>query len=125
MAAPTKPKASDLTARQVAAANKKRDDEKAERAKTMSMATAAKEKAIKNEVVDLSDPKAPQSVESEVGGDVVIQEVDVAEKFVTIRVNEDIDMTYAGVSYKMEVGPKYKLPKHIADHLEDKGVVWH
>lgn len=45
----------------------------------------------------------------------------------TIRVNQDIEqMTVgAGNTYDFVVGQKYRVPRHIADHLEEKGLVWH
>lgn len=45
----------------------------------------------------------------------------------TIRVNQDIEqMTIgAGTSYDFVTGQKYRVPVHIANHLEEKGLVWH
>lgn len=112
----------DLTARQVEEANKKRDEEQAARKEELSMASAAEKEIKENEIVDMSGekPAAPKS-----GDDVEIEEVEVAQKFATIKVNEDIDMTFAGTAYKMEVGRQYKVPQHVADWLEEKGIVWH
>jgi hypothetical protein len=115
-------RASDLTGRQIEAANDKRDAEIESRAQELSMVTAAAKEAISNEIIDLSNPSAPVAIAVE---EIEEIEVQVAEKEVTIRVNENIDMTYGGVSYKMDVGPKYKVAKHIADWLEEKGIVWH
>lgn len=127
MAAPKNARGGDLTARQVNEANKKRDEEQAARAQELSMATAAAKDELENGVIDLTDPAKPaKDGESAEGDDVVeIEEVEVAQKVVSLRVNEDLEMTYAGVLYELKVGPTYKLPAHIAEWLEEKGVVWH
>ena len=145
------PKPGDLTGRQRAAAQKKNAEEQAEAAERMAMISAQKEIQLRDEVVDLSDPnnievvkdpeikdpraKGTDGLENEieveeVGTDVRSAtleetEVDVKEQNVVVRVNDAIEMTYAGVSYEMEPGPKYRLPKHIADHLEERGLIWH
>lgn len=132
MAGTPKKRASDMTGRQIDAANKKRDAEKAERAKEMSMATAAAKEVEETGVVDLTDPKSPKTFDADGNRVDEVEEeaveetiVDVNTKMVEVRVNEDIDMTFAGESYKMKVGPTYKIPAHIADWLEEKGIVWH
>lgn len=142
MAGTPKSRASDMTGRQIAAANKKRDAEQAKRKEELSMASAAAKEEEVNGVVDLSDPQNPEVIEEEPkdakveektatkrsakkDDDVEVEEVEVNEKFVTVRVNENVDMSFAGVQYKMDVGPKYKIPAHIADWLEEKGIIWH
>ena len=47
--------------------------------------------------------------------------------FRTVRVNQDVEqMTVgAGNTYDFVVGQKYRVPVHIAEHLEEKGLVWH
>jgi hypothetical protein len=46
---------------------------------------------------------------------------------VLIRVNEDLDDVTIGVGnhYSFKMGQKYKVSKQIADHLEEKGYIWH
>lgn len=53
--------------------------------------------------------------------------VQVAQKSSeVVRVNEDISMTYgAGNHYDFEAGKKYRVPKAVAKHLEEKGLIWH
>lgn len=116
MAATPKSRASDFTGRQRDAAIKENAAELARRQNEMSMATVAAAEAEANEVVDLT-----------LAQPVVLEEVEVelAEKETVIRVNEDIDMTFAGDRYEMKVGPKYKIPQHVADWLEERGVIWH
>lgn len=45
----------------------------------------------------------------------------------TIRVNAKIEqMTFgAGNIYDFEEGGQYRVPAHVADHLEELGYVWH
>lgn len=131
MAGTPKKRASDMTGRQIDAANKKRDAEKAARDKEMSMATAAAKEVEETGLVDLSDPKNPKTFDAD-GNPVAKDEVEVdeavvevSEKMVEVRVNEDIDMTFAGQPYNMKVGPTYKIPAHIANWLEEKGIIWH
>lgn len=124
MASRSKKAASDLTGRQVAVASEARDEEQKRKAEEMSMATATAAKAIKDEIVDLTEGEKPEEGEKP-DGDVEVTEVEVALKYATIRVNENIDMTYGRESYKLDVGPQYKVPQYVADHLEEKGVVWH
>ena len=116
MAATPKSRSSDFTGRQRDKAIKENQEELARRANEMSMATAAAAVAEATEVVDLT-----------VAQPVVLEEVEVelAEKETVIRVNEDLDMTFAGDRYEMKVGPKYKVPQHVADWLEERGVIWH
>jgi hypothetical protein len=112
-----KNKASDFTGRQRDAAQKANAEEQARRADEISMATRAAADSLENDVVDLSNPSAPVTVEE--------VEVELAEKEAIIRVNEDLDMTYGDERYDLKVGPKYKVPQHVADHLDEKGLLWH
>ena len=45
----------------------------------------------------------------------------------TIRVNANIEqMTFgAGNIYDFKEGGQYRVPAHVADHLEELGYVWH
>ena len=141
------PKAGDLTGRQRAAAAKQNAEEQAARREEMAMISAQKEIELRDEVVDLSNPDQPTTLKDDEVKDPRIQgtdgledeiveaevrdaaleetEVDTKEKLVVVRVNEDVEMTFAGAEYKMEQGPKYRLPRHIADHLDERGYIWH
>jgi hypothetical protein len=46
---------------------------------------------------------------------------------VVIRVNETLDAVTigAGNHYSFKEGQKYKVPRNVAFHLEEKGYVWH
>jgi hypothetical protein len=117
------PKANDFTGRERARLQKEHSEQLALRAEEMSMATAAAASEAANSITDLTGrPDAPVIVDS-----VEEVEINVSEAVVVIRVNEDIeDMTLGvGNNYTFKAGQKYKVPKHVADHLEEKGYVWH
>lgn len=53
--------------------------------------------------------------------------VNVDDATVVIRVNADIEQMTLGVGnhYNFEAGSRYRVPIHVARHLEEKGLVWH
>lgn len=60
--------------------------------------------------------------------DVVDAGVIIADEATAIiRVNEDLDNVTigAGNHYSFEMGVRYRVPLHVALHLEEKGYVWH
>jgi hypothetical protein len=116
-------KATDYTGREREKLQKEHAEEMKLRAEEMSMATAAKVSEVSNSITDLTEIySAPVILDS-------IEEVEVSvnEPNVVIRVNEDIeDMTLGvGTLYTFKAGQKYKVKKEVADHLEDKGYIWH
>lgn len=75
-----------------------------------------------DEVTDLTDtgaPAAPVEVEDE---PVAAQDDDVV-----ITVNSDLsDLTFgAGTLYNLRAGKRYRVPRALAEWLEEKGYVWH
>lgn len=118
-----RPKANDFTGREREKLQKEHAEELARRSEEMSMATAAAADAAANTITDLTqNPGVPTVIDS-----VEEVEINVSEAVVVIRVNEDIeDMTLGvGNNYTFKAGQKYKVPKHVADHLEEKGYIWH
>jgi hypothetical protein len=116
-------KATDYTGREREKLQKEHAEEMKLRAEEMSMATAAKVSEASNSITDLTEnSSAPVILDS-------IEEVEVSvnEPNVVIRVNEDIeDMTLGvGTLYTFKAGQKYKVKKEVADHLEEKGYIWH
>ena len=114
MAAKAKP--TDVTGRvreQLAADNL---ESMQDRANTMSMATAEAQIKLETEVIDATVPERQT---------VIVDEPtalsDDAE--VVIRVVEDIEnMTLgSGNNYNFKKGQKYKVTKHVAQHLQEKG----
>lgn len=117
------PKANDFTGRERARLQKEHAEELSLRAEQMSMATAAAAADAANSITDLTGrPDAPVVIDS-----VEEVEINVSEAVVVIRVNEDIDEMTLGVgnNYTFKAGQKYKVAKHVADHLEEKGYIWH
>jgi hypothetical protein len=88
-----------------------------ERANEMSMATAQAKVKLDTEVIDATVPERQTVIVDEavtVGGD---------ESNVEIRVVQDLEnMTLgAGNNYNFKAGQKYKVTKHVAQHLKEKG----
>ena len=87
------------------------------RASEMSMASA--EAQIKlDEVVDATIPNRATVIE-----DSVTVVANKEEDSVVIRVVEDIENMTLGVGnfYSFKAGQKYKVSKHVAQHLQEKG----
>lgn len=114
----------DFTGRQTEVLTAENVEELQRRATEISTlnAVAAREQAG---VVDYTNGPDQATV-------IEVEEVDdepivVDEPFRTIRVNTNLeDVTIgAGNTYSFEEGRKYRVPAHIADHLEEKGIVWH
>lgn len=122
MAGAPKTRAADVTGRKREQLQKQHAEEIARRADEISTATAAQAEKDANSVTDLTQESGPVVVDS-------VEEVEasVSEASVVIRVNEDIDDMTLGVGnvYSFKMGQKYKVPKAVADHLEEKGYVWH
>ncbi|MFK0015743.1 hypothetical protein [Streptomyces sp. NPDC091027] len=117
MAAPRKA-AGDLTGRTAEKLAAARDTEAKERAKSMATATVVAESEKANTVVDLVDQPA-STVEEQ---PVVVEESDRV-----IRVNADLNDVVIGQGnyFTFEVGVQYRVPAFVANHLEEKGLLWH
>lgn len=107
----------------------------------------AKARAVDDEVVDLTsedvinEPPVVQEADQDkyqpvaakpqdVGPgaeEIQVQEVEVAEPVREFRVNEDLENVTIGQgnNYNFYEGKKYRAPKHVYDHLDEKGYVWH
>ena len=111
-----KAKPTDVTGRireQMIADNQ---DAMTDRANEMSMATAQAKIQLETEVIDATVPNRQTVIVDEV--------VTVGvESDVEIRVVQDIEnMTLgAGNNYNFKAGQKYKVSKHVANHLKEKG----
>lgn len=114
------------------------------RAEELGMMQAT-ERESREDVVDLSNGKGNVTMDSPI----VVSKpktVEVRDKFVTVRINEDIQqMTFgredgwvnvdgemqklpgAGAlrHYDFEANRKYTIPADLADHLEEIGYIWH
>lgn len=107
----------------------------------------AKSREVDDEVVDLtSEPVATQPpVVQEADQDkyqsvpeqstnagpgveeIEVQEVEVATPIREFRVNETLENVTIGQgnNYNFYEGKKYRAPKNVYDHLDEKGYVWH
>ena len=116
-----KAKVTDVTGRVREQMIKDSAEALAARANEISMATAAQEYKDATEIVDLSTPSAPTVIDEfeSVG-------VSLADDQVVIRVAENLEMVTigAGNNYSFVAGKKYKVPKHVAAHLQEKGYLY-
>lgn len=123
----TKP-AGDVTGRLSEELAAKHAEEQRLAAAQMSMMTANAKRDLEEGEVDLMTKPASTTAQIAVDGNVLDTDlVEVNEPFAKIRVNcvlDDVTIGH-GTNYSFEPGPVYKVPKHVADHLESKGVVWH
>ena len=109
-------KPTDVTGRKRAEAQAQHEAEQQDRAAEMSMVSAQKENQL-NETIDATVPnRATVIVDNPV-------EISTEEDSVTIRVIADIEHMTLGVGnvYSFKAGQKYKVSKHVAQHLEEKG----
>ncbi len=67
----------------------------------------------------------PQDAEPESG--LSMTSFEVGEPEVVIRVNTDLKQVTIGVGneYDFERGKRYRVPRHVALHLEERGYVYH
>ncbi|MFF1711241.1 hypothetical protein [Streptomyces sp. NPDC058268] len=117
MATARKP-AGDLTGRTAEKLAAERDAEAKERAKSMATATIVAEAERTSQVVDLVDKPKPEVEE---------QPVVVEEAPREIRVNTNLNEVVIGQGnyFTFEIGVPYRVPAFVANHLEEKGLLWH
>lgn len=118
----TRSKPSDFTGRQRDKLMQEHANEVAEAAERMSMITAQAAREFDEGVYDATKPDNPLIVDEVVGVG-----VEMADDTVVIRVNSEIpNMTFGvGNHYTFKEGGKYRVPRELADHLEELGYVWH
>ena len=107
-------KAAEQAAKKNAAELKKRKEE-------ISIATQLEAESLEKDVFDPKNPDAPLVLDE-------IENVGVstAGDYAVIRTITDIeDMTFGvGDTYTFKAGVKYKVPKGLADYLEQLGYIW-
>ena len=112
----TKAKPADVTGRKREALVAANLEEMQEKANSMSMATAEAQIKLETEVIDATKPDRQT---------VIVDEPTIVsdDAEVVIRVIEDIEnMTLgSGNNYNFKAGQKYKVTKHVAQHLLEKG----
>jgi|SRR6059058_2933747 len=120
-------RAGDYTGTQKAKLAEEKKEEQQAAAASMALATAAQE-AADQEPVDLTPKTNPfEYVEKTPEDAVEITDVEVSEKIVKFRVNENLENVTIGVGnhYDFEVGRDYKGPVSIYEHLDERGLIWH
>lgn len=140
----------DFTGQAKAKLAKEHAEEVAKREGEISMMAEAEAKAAENRVTDytkgaqnpviLDDPDVVAEAEKALRDsrdDVeTLDEVHVLDDEAgalrdrparTIRINSTLESVTigAGNHYTFNEGEKYTVPAHVADHLEEKGYVWH
>jgi UDP-N-acetyl-D-mannosaminuronic acid transferase (WecB/TagA/CpsF family) len=115
-----RPRTTDLTGRTRLEQQKAHAEELAERANEIAVAAAYQAEQDENAVLDYS-------AASPVIIDAVAAPIEVSEEWRVIRTNEDLEDVTIGVNnvYTFTAGQKTKVPAWVADHLEEKGYVWH
>ncbi len=118
----TRKRSNDYTGQQAEALAKEAAEEKQIRAQEMAMMTAEKEREFEDTVQDMTQqPEKPTIIDEVVEVGVVM-----ADDSVVVRVAEDIEnMTYGhGNTYSFKAGGKYKIPRAVAERLEDLGLLY-
>lgn len=112
-------KVSDYTGRQREVLAKKAATDQAEAAGRMAMATAAADEEFATVVYDATSGGDEPTVLDEV----LEVGVSLADDTQVVRVMEDIEaMTVgAGNTYAFKAGGKYKVPRNVADRLDELG----
>lgn len=117
-----KAKVTDVTGRQREEQLKAHAEELARRAGEMSMATQAAAARLETEVVDVTkNPDSPTILD-----EIESVGVTMADDAQVVRVAEDLEHVTIGVGkhYTFKAGQKYKVPKHVAQHLQEKGYLY-
>lgn len=87
----------------------------------------AEKNGPKVESSDSADAEGKQDAPKSDSPVAVSRQVQVKDEIVSFKVRETLEMVTigAGNHYTFEEGKTYKYPKHIYDHLEEKGMIWH
>jgi len=111
----------DATGRAAEQASKKNAAELKKRKEELSIASQVESESLEKDIFDPKNPDAPLVLDE-------IENVGVstAGDMVVIRTITDIDdMSYGvGNTYTFKAGVKYRVPKYLADYLEQLGYIW-
>ena len=111
----------DATGRAAEQASKKNAAELKKRKEEISIATQLETESLEKDVFDPKKPDAPLVLDE-------IENVGVstAGDMVIIRTITDIeDMSYGvGNTFTFKAGVKYRVPRSLADYLEQLGYIW-
>jgi hypothetical protein len=116
-----KAKVTDFTGRQREELLKANAEEVAKRAAEMSIASQVEAERLEKETIDLTTGPVPTVID-----EVESLGVESADETTVIRVAEDLDFVTIGVgnNYSFKAGQKYKVPRNVAAHLEEKGYLY-
>ncbi len=116
-----KAKVTDVTGREREAQIKAHAEELASRANEISMASITAQAKLETEVIDISVPSKPTVID-----EVEALGVSLADDTTVIRVAEDLENVTigAGNHFSFKAGQKYKVPKFVAVHLQEKGYLY-
>lgn len=117
MASARKP-AGDLTGRTSEKLAAERTAAAKERAAHIATATLVAESEKANKIVDLVDRELPEVEEQPVV-------VEASDRVVRVNANLEDVVIGQGNYFTFEAGVQYRVPAHVAAHLEEKGLVWH
>ena len=111
----------DATGKAAEQATKKNAEALKKRKEEISIATQLETESLEKDVFDPKKPDAPLVLDE-------IENVGVstAGDMVIIRTITDIDdMSYGvGNTYTFKAGVKYRVPRSLADYLEQLGYIW-
>lgn len=116
-----KAKVTDVTGRQREQLLKDNIEAIQKRSEEMSIASQVEAQRVETEVLDLTAGPVPTVVD-----EVESVGVDLADDSTVIRVAEDLDFVTIGVGnhFSFKAGQKYKVAKHVAEHLKEKGYIY-
>lgn len=117
-----KSKVTDVTGRQREEQIKAQAETLAQRATEMSMASVNEAVRLETEVLDLSENPSNPTVIDEVES----LGVTSADETTVVRLAEDLENVTIGVGnhFSFKAGQKYKVAKHVAAHLQEKGYLY-
>jgi vacuolar-type H+-ATPase subunit E/Vma4 len=123
MVAPSRTKKSnDFTGRQAAELAAQAQADQKLRNEEMAMMTAAQEQEFEETVHDVTvTPNSPTILD-----EVVEVGITMGDGSIVVRLAEDVEnMTYGhGNTYNFKAGGKYRVPKEVAERLEDLGLLY-
>ena len=116
-----KAKVTDFTGRQREDMLKANAEAIAKRAEEMTIASQVEAERIETEVLDLTKGSVPTVID-----EVESLGVTSADDSQVIRLAEDLEFVTVGVgnSYSFKAGQKYKVPRNVAAHLQEKGYLY-
>lgn len=114
---PPRKRAGDLTGNKSEELQKEHAEELSEKSRQLTMLQASSD-AEKLQPVDLSGPDK-ETVEKDG------RTVEVKRPKLRVKAMSDVEATIGvGNNFTLEEGRTYDLPKHVAEHLLEKGLVW-